>query len=321
MEHGGYHAPGDFTENFQDNNVNFNAIKSELYTVIGDFTGRSKTEIAQKIKEYCLENGIKLKTTNQQGSSSNRSTYSTRSSSTSGNVNITINENKGFSFWDYLLLQSLFGSKSQPIIINNAPAATYSVPPQEKNDESKKRKAFILFAALCVITHLAVCAIYHMYFKKEAEKSDKPIDYLVNRQLGIAIFQLAFGLASLIGGGACISQSEIFFPLLINTFICLGSACLFYHERNNTLKTEVEPYMKLAKLLIDDERLENQRTRQHTDFTQNFGHPGATHYPPPPPYPHNPSAPAYDGSYDTYPNLSTQFSNPNVTEFGGLGKS
>lgn len=328
MAHGGYHAPKYFAENFQGSNVNFDTIKRQLYAAIGDCTGRSEREIAQRIKEYCKENEIKLKTNKQD--SSNRSTYYTGSSSAGGNVNITVNENKGLSFWDYLLLQNLFCNRqqqpAQPIIIHttSAPVASYSAAPQEKKDESGKGKVnvFLFLAAPCVITHLAVCAVYHMHFKKEAEKSGKPIDYLANRQFGIALFQLAFGLASLIGGVACINQSEIFFPLLINTFICLGSASLFYHERNNTLKAEVEPYLKLAGLFINDERRENLN-RQRTDFTKNFDHPSAPHNEqhqsfsyggPPPPYSPQASAPAY-------PDLSTQFSNPNVTGFRGTSKN
>lgn len=261
-----------FTNNFQGSNVDFDTTKAGLHAYIGDFAGKSETEIAQKIKKYCKANGIKIKT-NQQYSSS-RSTHTTRSSgSANGNVNvtnITINENKGSSVLDYLLFYNLFGNKTT--IINNAPASPHSAAPQQKKDESKEGNAnrAIFLVALFVITHLAVCAIYHEYFKKEAEKSGKSIDYLANRQLGIAIFQLAFGLASLVAAGVFLDQNEIFFPLLINTFICLGSAYLFYRERNNTLKTEVEPYMKLAELLIDDERQESQRKRPST------GHPSAT---------------------------------------------
>lgn len=299
-----------FTNNFQSNNVDYDTTKAGLHAYIGDFAGKSETEIAQKIKKYCKANGIKIKT-NQQYSSS-RSTHTTRSSgSANGNVNvtnITINENKGSSVLDYLLFYNLFGNKPQPIIINNAPASPHSAAPQQKKDKSKEGNAngAIFLVALFVITHLALCAVYHEYFKKEAEKSNKSINYLANRQLGIAIFQLAFGLASLVAAGVFLDQNEIFFPLLINTFICLGSAYLFYRERNNTLKTEVKPYMELAKLLINDECKENlQRKRQHEENTssnqsfahssassseathtypQNFGHPGAPYREPPPPY-------------------------------------
>jgi hypothetical protein len=309
-----------FTKNFQSSDVSFNKLKEKLYRSLASFSANSEREIARQIKEYCQENEIKLKTNKQD--SSNRSTYATRSSSASGNVNITINENKGLSFWDYLLLQNLFSNKQQPIIINNDRTAAYSAPTQEKKEKSEEGRANVLIflAALCVLTHLAVCAVYHMYFKKEAEKSEKSIDYLTNRQLGIAAFQLAFGLASLVTGGVFLNQSEIFFPLLINTFICLGSACLFYRERNNTLKTEVEPYMKLAKLLIEDEYKENlQRNRRYeeqTSSSQNFGDPSTTHDGLPPPYSPQASAPAYDnqGGYGIYLNPSSQVSYADVTK-------
>ncbi|WP_341808238.1 hypothetical protein [Wolbachia endosymbiont (group E) of Neria commutata] len=279
-----------FTNNFQGNNVDYDTIKAGLHAYIGGFAGKSETEIAQKIKEYCQKNEIKLKTNKQ--NSLNKSTHTTRSTSSSASGNVTIN--KGLSVWDYLLLYNLFGNKTT--IINNPPAAAYSAPPQEKKDKSKEGNAngAIFLVALFVITHLAVCAIYHEYFKKEAEKSGKSIDYLANCQLGLAIFQLAFGLASLVAAGVFLDQSEIFFPLLINTFICLGSAYLFYRERNNTLKTEVKPYMELAKLLIDDEHRESKRTRPSTGHpsatpdgsspTCPQGHPDASHYEPPPPY-------------------------------------
>lgn len=307
-----------FTKNFQGNNVDFDTTKAGLHAYIGDFAGKSETEIAQKIKKYCKENEIKLKTNKQ--NSSNRSTHTTRSSgSANGNVNvtnITINENKGSSAWDYLLFYNLFGNKPQPIIINNAPAATYNAAPQEKKDKSKEGNAnvFIFLAALCVITHLALCAVYHLYFKKEAEKSNKSINYLANRQLGIAIFQLAFGLASLVAAGVFLDQSEIFFPLLINTFICLGSAYLFYRERNNTLKTEVEPYMELAKLLIDDKRRENQEKRpstSHPSVTPDGSSPTCPQHPDDPPpyslYPNNQSS-----GYGTFGPSVAQYPDPSA---------
>lgn len=326
MSGGSNSASKYFTNNFQGSNVDFDTTKAGLHAYIGDFAGKSETEIAQKIKKYCKANGIKIKTNKQD--SSNKSTCDSGGSGGNVNVtNITINENKGSSAWDYLLFYNLVGNKTT--IINNAPASPHSAAPQKKKDESKEGNAnrAIFLVALFVITHLAVCIIYHECFKKEAEKPGKSIGYLANRQLGIAIFQLAFGLASLVAAGVFLDQNEIFFPLLINTFICLGSAYLFYRERNNTLKTEVEPYMKLAKLLINDKRRENQEKRpsaSHPSVTpdgssptcpQNFGNPDAPHREPPPPYsprdPNNPSS-GY-GTFAQQPDHSTaQHSNPSA---------
>lgn len=292
-----------FTENFQSSNVTFDELRERLYERFTSFSGNSEEEIALQIKEYCQENGIRLKINGQ--NSTSRSTRTTRRDS--GNINITVNENRGLSFLDYLLLHNLFSNKQQPIIINNAPTPTRSTSSQPKQDEPKEKSSNVLLflAALCVIMHLAVCAIYHMYFKKEAEKPGQSIEYLANRQLGIAIFQLGVGLASLVTGGAFLNQSEVFFPLLINTFICLGSACLFYNERNNTIKTEVEPYKKLAKLLKEDEYTIN-RARTYAGVSQNFGHHNNE---PPPPYPFPPSAPPGDGTL--YP--SSQLDDPSPT--------
>lgn len=315
-----------FTENFQSSYVTFDELRERLYERFASFSGNSDKEIARQIKEYCQENGIRLKTSKQ--NSASQSTRTTRCDS--GNINITINENRGLSFWDYLLLKNLFSNKQQPIIINNAPTPMRSTSSKSQQDESKEKSSNVLLfiAALCVIMHLAVCAIYHMYFKKEAEKPGQSIEYLANRQLGIAIFQLGVGLASFVTGGTFLNQSEVFFPLLINTFICLGSACLFYNERNNTIKTEVEPYKKLAKLLKEDEYKRNHETRTYTGASQNFGHHNNE---PPPPYTYqDPSAPLADETlYPQQPvfnahdlrNLSSQFENPNVTMHNRSGYS
>ncbi|WCR53753.1 MAG: hypothetical protein PG981_000775 [Wolbachia endosymbiont of Ctenocephalides orientis wCori] len=196
-----------FTESFQSSYVTFDELREKLYGRFASFSENPEEEIARQIKEYCQENGIRLKINGQ--SSASRSTHTTRRNV--GNINITING--GLSFWDYLLLQSLFSNKQQPIVINNAPTPTRSTSSQPKQDESKEKSSDVLLflAALCVVTHLAVCAIYHMYFKKEAEKPGQSIEYLANRQLGIAIFQLGVGLASLVTGGAFLNKSGFFF--------------------------------------------------------------------------------------------------------------
>ena len=219
-----------FRNNFTGNDSHYDNLRGDIYCPnIAIISDQYLKDRAKEVRQYCKNNNIEFKKM-----SGVRQSYSAPStSSNSENINITINENRGLSFLDYFLLSNLFSSRQQPIIVNNAPgAAAYSTSSaqQEKSEGKTKENQtnkFLFLMALCVITHLIVCAAYHLYFKKEAEKPDKPIDYLANRQRDISVFQLALGTVSFIAASMFLSQSSVFFPFLVNTFICLGSSLLF----------------------------------------------------------------------------------------------
>ncbi|WP_218938887.1 hypothetical protein [Wolbachia endosymbiont of Ctenocephalides felis wCfeT] len=262
----------------------------------GYITEENIKDIAKRVKEYCKENNIKFNKSQGESNATPR-----RGHSSSGNVNITINENRRLGLLDYLLLSNLFSSRQQPIIINNPPAASaYSAQnSQQKAKEEEQGNKLLFLIALCVITHLIVCAVYHLYFKKEAEKSDKSIDYLANRQFDIAVFQLLFGAVSAITAAFSLDQSAIFVPFIVNTFICLGSVVLFCREHGKTIENEVGPYMTLAKHLL----YERYHERGHGHAPPTYDQSQQQYQPP--------SAPLPDGyvtntqmPQQLYPNVS-----------------
>ena len=249
---------GYFTSNFTGNNLDYDGLKRYISPAGVAYTSHQDSkDVARQIREYCKGNKIEFK-----NKKTSDNTYSADGSgSNSRSANITINENKGLGFWDYFLLSHIFNSRQQPIIINNAPgAAAYSTSSTQKEKSKDKTNEnqinkFLFLMALCVIAHLMVCAAYHLYFKKEAEKPNTPIDYLANRQRDISIFQLALGAVSFAAASMFLSQSSVFFPFLVNTFICLGSSFLFYREHNETMEKEVTPCLELAELIIKERDL------------------------------------------------------------------
>lgn len=234
-----------FNKNFQGSEAEFIEIRGKVSTGVSCISDKELKKKAQEVKLYLKNKGIKF---NKEYTYTQRNRVNNENST--GNINITINENKGLDFWDYLLLSHIFSGRQQPIIINNSHS---SIPRAKEENSQDKTNKMLFLIALCVITHLMVCAIHHLYFKKEAENPDQSIDYLANRQLAIAVFQLVFGAASFVVAGMSISQSEVFFPFLINTFICLGSSCIFYCKRDKTIENEVNPYTKLVGLIFQEQ--------------------------------------------------------------------
>ncbi|MBV0900050.1 MAG: hypothetical protein KTV77_04940 [Wolbachia endosymbiont of Fragariocoptes setiger] len=242
------HFYGSYSENIKNNN--------EIEAILSNKSEGVKDK-AQKIKKIFIQNGITQK--NTKNSRENNSSSYSRSMRDTQNIRITVDQNRGFNIWDYFLLSTIFNnhSQTQPIIINNGPITRSSNSfNQNEKDTSNKNNAInklLFLISLCIITHLMVCAAYNLYFKEEAEKGDKPIDYLANRQRDISIFQLLFGSASFIIAGISITDNSIFIPFLINTFICLCSSVIFYCAHNKTNTNEVEPYIKLVELMIKND--------------------------------------------------------------------
>ena len=239
------HFHGNYSESIKSNRQIIDILSSRSEGV---------KDKAQKIKKILNQNGVTRKNTKNSRENNSRS-YS-RSMPDTQNIHITVDQNRGFDIWDYFLLSTIFNnhSQTQPIIINNGPItrSSNSFNQNEKDSSNKNNTTnkFLFLISLCIITHLMVCAAYNLYFKEEAEKSDKPIDYLANRQRDISIFQLLFGSASFIIASVSMNDSSIFIPFLINTFICLCSSVIFYCAHNKTITNEVEPYIELVELMI-----------------------------------------------------------------------
>ncbi|WCR57591.1 hypothetical protein [Wolbachia endosymbiont of Ctenocephalides felis wCfeJ] len=139
--------------------------------------------------------------------------------------------NKGFDFWDFLLLQccinSLFGGRSHTTVINH----NYGTPSGavDKSEDRKLLALGIAVTAVCVAFHGLMCYFYYSS-KKEARKSEK-IDYLDNKLKTFRNIEFAVSAISLAALVAC-----VFYPVLpmwglavlgVNSLVCFAGGLAF----------------------------------------------------------------------------------------------